>query len=209
MDRKGMKPMAVSALSAALPMAMLNAGNARAGLPRNLVQGRPSEAVPGGLEYVIRPSQMPHVIDQLRLNGRDGSWATLMFSTGVRSAETNDQILNLQYSVEGGVVGLDWVLLGPRCIADLLQIGALAASRGLTVLVKRMNNVLYMRMEGADLAGLGQAIVKDLYRVPDAADMSLLISGWGCAAQATPKPMQASPEPCTTALVPDPHATRN
>ncbi len=177
MDRRNVVLSIVGAgLGAGLPMAWLNTANAHA-WPPNFLLGLPSVVVPGATEYLMRPNQIPLVLEQLQWNARDGSWATLMFSTAISSADTDDSTLNLQYSVEGGIAGLDWVLLGPRNIADLEQVAACAASRGHQVMVRTMNNVMYLRVEDGDISGLGQSIIAR-YGVPNDTDIGLL----ACAA---------------------------
>ncbi|TAM40488.1 MAG: hypothetical protein EPN61_11230 [Burkholderiaceae bacterium] len=175
MDRRNMVlSIAGARLGAGLPMAWLNTSNAHA-WPPNFLLGLPSVEVPGATEYLMRPNQIPLVLEQLQWNARDGSWATLMFSTAISSADTDDSILNLQYSVEEGIAGLDWVLLGPRNIAELEQVAAFAASRGHQVMVRTMNNVSYLRVEDGDIGALGQSIIAQ-YGIPSDNDIGLLAS---------------------------------
>jgi len=45
-----------------------------------------------------------------------------------------------------------------------------------------MNGVDFMRVEGGDLAALGEAILESLYGVPPAAELGLLVDGFVIAA---------------------------
>lgn len=72
-------------------------------------------------EFSIRPSRIPAVIEQLRQKGSEASWVVFMFYTSRPSVE-EDNCPALQYSIQNGKVGLDWVLLGPRNIADKSRI---------------------------------------------------------------------------------------
>ena len=90
---------------------------------------------------------------------------------------TDDQSLALQYSVIDGVVGLDWVLLGPRNVADASDLAHFARGLGYRVQQREMNSVGFLRVEDGDLAALGAAILEDLYGVTPQAELGLLIDG--------------------------------
>ena len=56
--------------------------------------------------------QLPSVFEQLKANHKDASWAAFVFCPP--DGPANDEAaVNLQCSVEKGVVGFDWVLLVP------------------------------------------------------------------------------------------------
>jgi len=44
----------------------------------------------------------------------------------VPSDSKDGEAVNLQYSIDSGVVGFDWVLIGPRNIADRVKVIDLA-----------------------------------------------------------------------------------
>lgn len=128
-------------------------------------------------EFSIRPSQIPAVIEQLRQKGSEASWVVFMFYTSRPSVE-EDNCPALQYSIQNGKVGLDWVLLGPRNIADKSRIAKFIASRGHKVAEMEMNEVFYLRVENGDIAGLGLSIVEGFYKMPIDADIGTLVSGF-------------------------------
>ena len=129
-------------------------------------------------EYVIRPNHLAAVIEQLSHTGREAAWAVFMFRTAIPSLETTDDWLNLQYSIEQGVVGLDWVLLGPRNIADKKAITNFIRRRKHKVEAREVNKVAYLRVEDGDINGLGLGIVLDFYGVASDHEMGLLVQGF-------------------------------
>ncbi|MBA4382520.1 MAG: hypothetical protein C0406_08150 [Sideroxydans sp.] len=129
-------------------------------------------------EFSIQPSQIPEVLEQLRKKGGDASWVVFMFYTPRNSIETDDDCPNLQFSVHKGKVGLDWVLLGPRNIADKVLINEYITSKGYKVKEKEINEVPFLRVKKGDMATLGLGIVEDFYKMPNDADVGLLISGF-------------------------------
>src|SRR5205823_14876734 len=86
--------------------------------------------------------------------------------------------VNLQYSVEHGTVGLDWVLLGSTNIADKEKVAAFAAQLGHPFSERVMNKVHYFRAEGGGLDRLGTSIIVELYGVPRNAQLGLITEGF-------------------------------
>src|SRR5215472_13847911 len=94
---------------------------------------------------------------------KDGSFAVFMFDSPL---SPGSDAVNLQYSVEHGAVGLDWVLLGQTNIADKEKVAAFAAQLGHSMTEREMNNVHYLRVEGRDLDKLGTSIIVEFYGIP-------------------------------------------
>jgi hypothetical protein len=150
----------------------LRLGN-RSGSSRNL-QGT---FAPSSFDFTVRPYDIAGGVQQLRKNGREDSWMVFLFDTLKVSEATDDQSLALQYSVGEGRVGLDWVLMGPRNIADSEKVAALMRHRGHTVERIELNEVEFLRVEDGDLTQLGECILEQLYGVPPNAELGLLIDG--------------------------------
>jgi hypothetical protein len=106
---------------------------------------------------------------------KDGSFAVFMFDSPLSSA---GDAVNLQYSVEHGAVGLDWVLLGKTNIADKEKVYAFAAQVGHSMTEREMNNVRYLRVEGRDLDKLGTSIIVEFYGIPHDAQLGLITEGF-------------------------------
>jgi hypothetical protein len=140
---------------------------------------RSNRGVTTRLERTIRMPQMPQVVAQLAAEGDECAWAMFMFYTQVHSQATDDQCLNLQYSIEQGTLGLDWILLGERNIADQEAICQFARRKGHSVKRGQTNGVRYLRIEGDELAALGPDIAARLYGVNRTTDIGLLVDGFG------------------------------
>src|SRR5260221_13876184 len=93
-------------------------------------------------------TEIPKIINQLQRSPNDGHFAVLMF---VPPGYTDGESVNLQYSIEGGVVGFDWVLIGPRNIADKAKVVELATKLGYRLEEHEMNNCRYLRMTGGGI----------------------------------------------------------
>jgi hypothetical protein len=106
---------------------------------------------------------------------KDGSFAVLMFDSPL--SRGGDPV-NLQYSVEHGTVGLDWVLLGSTNIADKEKVAAFAAQLGHPLSERLMNKVHYLRAEGSGLERLGTSIIVELYGIPRTAQLDLITEGF-------------------------------
>ena len=76
-------------------------------------------------------NEIPAVISQLQQSGKEGNFVIFMI----------DPAGALQYSIDGGVVGFDWVLIDPRNISDKAKIVELAATLGHRLEEREMNKV--------------------------------------------------------------------
>ncbi len=106
---------------------------------------------------------------------KDGSFVVFMFDS---PAASGGDVVNLQYSVERGAVGLDWVLLGQTNIADKERVAAFASRLGHPMTERVMNDVHYLRTEGHGLDSLGASIIVELYRMPRDAELDLVTEGF-------------------------------
>ncbi len=129
-------------------------------------------------EFSVQPNQIPAVIEQLRQKGNEASWVVFLFYTPNISTDTDDDCPALQYSIQLNMLGLDWVLLAQRNIADKVRIAAFITGRGHTVTKMKMNDVYYLRVEDGDIYGLGLSIVEAFYKMPRDADIGVLVSGF-------------------------------
>ena len=101
-----------------------------------------------------------------------------MFNTAITSAVTDDQCLNLQYSIQNDTVGLDWVLRGERNIEDKNALAKFVRHVGHKITKRRLNGVQYLRVEDGDIAGLGVRVVTEFYRLEHDAKLGLLADGF-------------------------------
>jgi hypothetical protein len=127
-------------------------------------------------ESLVTVEQMPAVVAKLQREGKDSSFAVFMFEP--RAGEPKKVSVNLQFSIENGVTGLDWVLLSPRNIADKEALSAFIASSGHAVSEHEMNDVKYLRVEGSGVSELGVKICREFYHLTPDEKMELLAEGF-------------------------------
>jgi hypothetical protein len=124
----------------------------------------------------VRLADVPKVFEQLKTQGSEGSFAAFMFSDHGKPGEENG--INLQFSIEGGRVGLYWVLLAPVNIRDERRVFDFLSTRGSNPRRLTMNEVTYLRAEDGDLVQLCQHIMSGLYGVKSDEQMDLLPEGF-------------------------------
>ena len=92
------------------------------------------------------------------MNGADdGEFVAILFQD--EGGEYKDGLC-LQYSVDAGLIGIDWVLLSPGNIAEADQFKSLISKEGYSIEEFEMNDVRYLRVEGQDLADLGKKVLR-------------------------------------------------
>jgi hypothetical protein len=125
--------------------------------------------------YPVTARDIPKIIIQLQRSAKDGHFVVLMF---VPPGSADGEAVNLQYSIEGGVVGLDWVLLGLRNIADEAKVRDFALKLGHRLEVHEMNKVRYLRTTASGIPELGMKIVSDLYHIPPDTKVDMITEGF-------------------------------
>jgi hypothetical protein len=132
---------------------------------------------PAMLEYSISLTQTSDLVQQLRTKGGDTSCAILMFDPPATLPGPSEAI-NLQYSIDKDTIGLDWVLLGPRNIADEKPLTEFIRHRGHAVEERVMNGVLFLRVEDGDIEDLGVRIATEFYQLQPQTKVGLLTAGF-------------------------------
>jgi len=128
--------------------------------------------------YSITASKLPIVVAKLYglPVGKFGTWVVFFFHA--HGDLPQDDAVNLQYSVENGVVGLDWVLLSRRNVADKKRLIAFINAKGFNVSEMEMNNVRYLRVEGNGIEQLGVKIVTKFYGIAPSAPVQFYTEGF-------------------------------
>jgi hypothetical protein len=119
--------------------------------------------------------EIPKIVKQLEQSANDGNFVVFIF---VPPNSKDGESVNLQYSIEGGVVGLDWVLISPRNIADQKKIIEFVSTLGYQLKEYEMNNTRYLRTTGDYISDLGKSIVKDFYKMDLNTKLDIVVEGF-------------------------------
>ena len=76
-----------------------------------------------------------------------------------------EDTVEVQFSVEEGVTGLDWILMSECNKREKQRVIQYALSKGAEWKECEMNNWIYLRIDKGDLAGLCTSLIRDLYKV--------------------------------------------
>jgi hypothetical protein len=127
----------------------------------------------------VTVADIPHVLAKVSTATRTPAFAELVFTTPDRPNPRD--AVNLQFSLENGRPGFDWVLLAPRNIEDKASFVAYLKRRGYSFSERTKNGVTYLRIEDGDLAQLCADVVTRLYARPRSEPIDLIVEGfeWG------------------------------
>jgi uncharacterized membrane protein YhaH (DUF805 family) len=126
---------------------------------------------------VVSVHEIPSIVAKLDNTHTDGNYAVFLFIPTEAAGDENASV-NLQWSIDnGGHLGLDWILLAPRNIADAEKIRAFASREGYQLTEHEMNDVHYLRVEGPGVTNLGMDIIEKLYGLPPYAEIGFLAHG--------------------------------
>lgn len=94
----------------------------------------------------------------------EGSFVAFIFT---RDRPVTDQnAVSVVLSVEDGVLGLDWVLRGPRNIRDQELFRLQAQRHGFRVAAESRNGLQYLRVENGNVLRLADDIIHSMYALP-------------------------------------------
>jgi len=127
------------------------------------------------LTHSVVTGDIPEIVSQLQRSAKDAHFVVLMF---VPPGSTDGEAINLQYSIEDGVIGLDWVLLDPRNIADKEKVSEFASKLGYRFEEHEENKVHYLRVTGGDISGLGISIIRDFYKMDPNTKLEMITEGF-------------------------------
>jgi hypothetical protein len=107
----------------------------------------------------------------------DGSFGVFLFGKN-GSPPAKDAALNVQFSIEDGRVGLDWVSNGQLNDMERARVEAFFRERGAPMSPRSANGMSYMRTESGDLPTLAQELLRTVFGVTDEQDMLLIAEGF-------------------------------
>ena len=119
---------------------------------------------------------VPRVVRMLREAGREGAFVVLLFGKdGAPPAAS--EALNVQFSVEKGRVGLDWILASPLNVAEETRVLEFFGREGRPVETRSKNGISYLRIEDGDLAALCEVLLARLFGVSAEQKLTLIAEG--------------------------------
>jgi hypothetical protein len=126
--------------------------------------------------YVVGIDDILPIAYQLAQENEEESFVVFFFAESGKLGD--DGNLNIQYSIERGKFGLDWVLTSPENVAAKAQVQAFAESKGYIVESRAGNGVDYLRVEdGGSLVTLGRAVITELFAMPESGELGLYFRG--------------------------------
>jgi len=130
---------------------------------------------------VVKPvrvtvADLPRILATVAASTRTPTFAAFVFTTPDQP-NSRDSV-NLQFSLENGRVGFDWVLLAPRNIKDKDSFVEYLQRRGHSYTERKMNGVTYLRVEDGDLVQLCSDVVTRLYARPRDQPVDMIVEGF-------------------------------
>jgi len=110
----------------------------------------------------ISVSDIGEVYRQISTQGVETSFAVFVFAPSQWSTEDT---LEVQFSVEEGVTGLDWILMSEPNQREKPRVIQYALCKGAEWQECEMNKWVYLRIEKGDLVELCTSLIRDLYEV--------------------------------------------
>jgi hypothetical protein len=120
---------------------------------------------------------VPKVLSALSSTGRDGHFAVFLFGPDGQPPAQMDA-LNIQFSIEGGRVGIDWVLLAPLNLESQSRFVEFFEKKARAVIRRENNQVKCLRVEGEGLAELMQDFLASEFKATSDQKMDLIAEGF-------------------------------
>jgi hypothetical protein len=121
--------------------------------------------------------EVPDILTALSSTGLDGNFAVFLFGPEGQPPASVDA-LNIQFSIEGGHVGIDWVLLAPLNLESQSRFVEFFERKGRPVARREQNQVKYLRVEGERLAELMREFLVSEFKVGDDQTVYLIAQGF-------------------------------
>jgi hypothetical protein len=125
--------------------------------------------------YQVRIEDIPRVLAEVQSSKATPTYAAFVFLPP--GATDEDESINVQFSSDDGLVGLDWVLLGPSNVKDQDRFLDFVRAGGFAPRLTEKNGVKYYRVEFGDLATLCKQLITGLYNVPENTTIKMVAEG--------------------------------
>jgi hypothetical protein len=130
-----------------------------------------------GNQARVKLSEIPIVFAKVKEVGKDATFAQFCFAIENDSAQ--DKAVNVEFTIEGGLIGFNWILICEVNRRDREKFMALARRQGHAITEHKADNGCeYLRAEDGDLIGLCRASFCELYGLPESAEVELVWEGF-------------------------------
>jgi hypothetical protein len=124
----------------------------------------------------VTVANLPRILATVSASTRAPTFAAFVLTTPDQP-DAKDAV-NLQFSLENGRAGFDWILLAPRNIKDKDRFVDFLHRQGHSYSERKMNGVAYLRIEDGDLVQLCSDVVTKLYARPRDEPMDMIVEGF-------------------------------
>jgi len=124
---------------------------------------------------VVTLDTIPLLVDSLQNTGSEGAFILFSFYEKI---EANGYAPGLQYSIENGKLGIDYLLNSEFNKYEINKFNSIISKLGCKSEEKEMNGVEYIRIEDGSLVEIGQEILRRLYQVKGNEKMDVDIEGF-------------------------------
>jgi topoisomerase IA-like protein len=128
--------------------------------------------------HTVSIDDISRIYEQLRSTGSHGSFAVL---TPAQADPRTGDHLNVQFSIDSGRIGLDWVLLGKVNNLDKNRVEDFAKEKSFTFVEREMNGVRFLRTEEQNAQELCAEILTEMYGMDSGEQIELIVEAfnWG------------------------------
>lgn len=106
---------------------------------------------------------------------QDGAFVVFM-PNQPRNGERD--VLNVQFSIENGKVGFDWVLISPINISEKNRFTDICQSHSVSPVEREENGCKFLRVESGDLVALCKESIATLYPDLHGRSLDLVVEGF-------------------------------
>lgn len=118
-------------------------------------------------------NDIPSLLTAMKQSKQTPRFAVFLFDS------SEGEAVNLQYSFENGVIGLDWFLIAAGNITHKGEIIKFTENLGYAVIEKEAaNKEKYLHVEGSRISDLGIRIIRDFCKIDPHTKLDLVIEGF-------------------------------
>ncbi|MCX6141047.1 MAG: hypothetical protein NTX15_09505 [Candidatus Kapabacteria bacterium] len=126
-------------------------------------------------DMVVTVADVEKVLDAVKSSAKVEVFAVFLIPSERGTKE--DGLPSIEFSMENGVVGIDYVLLSKENVARRHEFVELAVSRGHHISEHEMASVPYLRVEDGNLSALLRAALTDVFGVHEKDNLSIVLEG--------------------------------